>query len=219
MTSWIPNTANTNIIYDCSGYQNDGTIVSELSAAADSRRYDTAIQFSSTNYFKRTSLTSQIQTISFWAKWNVIPSGSGSASQSVIYVDYKSKTGFGLASSGLLCSSSGLSTNVYPRSLVAVNTWYHFVIVCPSGSANATRTLYINGVEQTKSSTTSNWTYSIDELQIGKRSTTSDGFNGQLSDFRMYVTALTADQVKQLYETSASIDASGNVYVRELKEV
>jgi hypothetical protein len=39
-----------------------------------------------------------------------------------------------------------------------------------------------------------------------------------MSDFRIYCTALTAEQVKELYDTSATIDKNGNIYVREVIE-
>ena len=40
----------------------------------------------------------------------------------------------------------------------------------------------------------------------------------QLSDFRVYSTALSADQVKEIYNTSMAIDNNGNIYARELVE-
>jgi len=39
------------------------------------------------------------------------------------------------------------------------------------------------------------------------------------SDFRIYATALTATQVAELYNTSMSIDSSGNIHARELVEL
>jgi hypothetical protein len=99
------------------------------------------------------------------------------------------------------------------------NTWYHFVIVCPNGASDVARKLYINGVEQTVTSNSNVWTSPGDKLNVGKRSTTSnDGFNGKISDFRMYSTALSADDILELYHTSASIDKSGSIYARELVE-
>lgn len=214
MTSWVPNAANTNNIYDSSGYSNNGTVIGSLTAAAGSPRYDIATQFPGTAYSTCTSPSSEARTISVWAKWDSIPSG-----QSIIYVDYKSKTGLGLMSTGILCSSCGLSSYTFSKSNIVANVWYHFVIVCPNGPADTARKLYINGVEQTATSSTSNWTHALDELQVGKRSTTSDGFSGKISDFRIYATALTAEQVADLYHTSMSVDSSGNIHARELKEV
>lgn len=43
-------------------------------------------------------------------------------------------------------------------------------------------------------------------------------FNGKLSDIRIYATALSAEDIKELYNTSASIDDHHNVYARELVE-
>jgi hypothetical protein len=54
------------------------------------------------------------------------------------------------------------------------------------------------------------------------------GYDGQssyactqtfLSDFRIYSTALTAEQVKELYDTSVSIDSFGNIHTREVVEI
>ena len=200
-------------ITDCSGLKYHGTKVNTLSPTTDTSRYDRSTSFPGTSYIKRTSPSAQAMTISLWAKWNSIPSG-----QSVIYVDYKSKTGLGLMSTGILCSSCGLQSYTFSKASIVANTWYHFVIVCPSGSSNAARNLYINGVKQTATSNQSNWSYAIDELQLGKRSTTSDGFNGKLNDFRIYATALSDADILDLYNESAAIDRNGNYYSREVIE-
>ena len=196
-------------IYDSSGYANSRTIVGALTAAAGSPKYSVATQFPGTVYINRPSSITSVQTVSIWAKWDSIPSG-----QSIIYVDQASKTGLGLMSSGILVNTNQTG-NTFSKSSIVANTWYHFVIVSPNGSSNATRKFYVNGVEQTATSSTSSWTYSLNELQLGKRSTTSDGFAGKLVDFRMYVTALTDTQIAELYRDSMIIDGSGNILPRE----
>ena len=44
-------------------------------------------------------------------------------------------------------------------------------------------------------------------------------FNGRLNDFRIYATALTAEDIKQLYESRARIDKNGNLYGSQFIEI
>ena len=193
------------IEYDCSGFCNNGTRTGTFTWTSDTPKYTVSQNCLGTNYIYLTPPSTEIQTMAVWVKWNSIPSG-----QSVILVDNGSGIGLGLYSGGILCSTSGAgSSYAFSKANLVANTWYHFVVVKTGAT---TRKLYINGVEQTANSSSSNWSYSVDQLQLGKRSTTSDGFVGKLSDFRAYVTALSADDVKSLYQNSAYIDSSGNVY-------
>ena len=42
---------------------------------------------------------------------------------------------------------------------------------------------------------------------------------GSLSDFRIYATTLSAEEILTLYKNSGIIDNNNNVYTREFKEV
>lgn len=201
-------------VYDNSGCGNNGTIVGSLETTMPSARYNYTTKFNGTSYIYTTSPCVEVKTVSLWVKWDTIPSG-----QSVVFLDAKSHIGLGLMSTGILCITSGLgSGNTFSKANLVANTWYHFVVVNPGGTTDIPRKLYINGIEQTATSNTSNWTYSIDQTQIGKRSTTSDGFVGSLNDVRLYSSVLTLEQILELYNTSASIDRSGNIYAREVNE-
>lgn len=204
---------NNNVI-DCSGYTREGEIIGNLTTNSDAPRYDYVTSFDGKSYIQITSPSVEVRSVSFWAKWNSIPSG-----QSVVFVDQKSKMGFGLMSTGILCSSNGTSTNTFNKTSIVANKWYHFVIVNTGTAPTSTnRDLFINGVKQIPTSNTSDWTFNIDYLQVGKRSTTSDGLVGSISDFRMYVTPLTDNDVMDLYSTSTSVDNFGNLHCYEVDE-
>jgi hypothetical protein len=53
----------------------------------------------------------------------------------------------------------------------------------------------------------------------GWDSGTSYNFNGQLSDFRLYATALSADDIKRLYNTPVSVSKIGQFFGCEFNEV
>jgi hypothetical protein len=81
----------------------------------------------------------------------------------------------------------------------------------------------VNGEEATGLASSSNnyWTQNTEDLQIGGKSdnmTNIPAFNGYISDFRMYAAPLSADQVKELYDTSAWIDNLGDVSAIMLRE-
>lgn len=213
-TPWCPNSSdalattmglNGTTEYDTSGFCNNGTRTGTFTWTSDTPKYNVSTKYTGSNYVYLTPPSTEVYTIALWAKWDTIPSD-----QSVIFVDNGSCMGLGLMSTGILCSTSeaGHSYTFSKSSLVA-DTWYHFVVV---KTGTTTRKLYINGVEQTATTNTAHWAYSVNQLQLGKRSTTSDGFAGQLSDFRAYATALSASDVKSLYQNNAYIDSSGNVY-------
>lgn len=205
---------NNNNVIDCSGYTREGEIIGNLTTNSDAPRYDYVTSFDGKSYIQITSPSVEVRSVSFWAKWDSIPSG-----QSVVFVDQKSKMGFGLMSTGILCSSNGISTNTFNKTSIVANKWYHFVIVNTGTAPTSTsRDLFINGVKQIPTSNASNWTFDIDYLQVGKRSTTSDGFVGSISDFRMYVTPLTDNDVMNLYSTSTSVDNFGNLHCYEVDE-
>lgn len=86
---------------DCSGYNRNGTFNNIINIVSDTARYSSAIEFPGTSYIKLTSPSTEVKTVSLWAKWNTIPSG-----QSIIYVDQKSKTGLGLASNGIIVNTN-----------------------------------------------------------------------------------------------------------------
>lgn len=203
------------VVYDCSGYNNDGTISGSLSLDSNTPRYDYSTSKASSSYIQSESLTEEARSVSFWCKWKTsVPSPS------VVFCDYKSKLAFGLGTNGIICSSQPLFTKEFQTPTLVADTWYHIVVVnTGDSSASTNRELYINGVKQTQLSSTNYWTFPNDVLDVGSRSNiASSGINGSISDFRMYTTALSDQDIIDLYNTSAYIDNGQNLHCYEFTE-
>lgn len=211
----------TSALTDCSGFGNDASVIVEddtqpaMSLVADTSRNECSTCFDGKTVFSAPSPTTEAKSVSFWFKCpNEIQQ------KFALFVDYKSGIGFGFGTNYVICSVN-TTANSFSKSLFTAGNWYHVVIVNPGTSpSNATRKLYVNGTEATGVSTNS-WTVTVDALEIGGRSTNLTGyppFDGYISDFRMYAAPLSADQVKELYDTSAWIDNLGDVSAIMLRE-
>lgn len=98
---------------------------------------------------------------------------------------------------------------------LTVGTWHHFAGTYSPSSGGA---VYLDGNLVGTKSANGAIVYSRSyPLNIGRY---SGGvyFDGQIDDVRIYATALSADDVKELYQTRASIDDKGNLFVGEINE-
>ena len=155
-------------------------------------------------------------TISFWVKPNASNGG-----YCCIMSPYNNPAGAGLWIA-TNCEGCGLwayrSKYTAGGSLLTAGTWYHAVYVFNKGTAK----WYLNGVEQTLTKNTyTDTTIPLLNNSIGN-TYTGTGWNtknyGSLSDFRIYATALSAADVKQLYDTAGFVDNTNNMYAYEFKE-
>ena len=223
----------SDIFYDCSGYQNNGQGVNVI-ANQISSRYGAGLSFSgSSSYIKVInnnwlSQGTKEMTINLWAKnsswatnthffsctetggFNTEPGNSGYLRFPIhVYTD-----------SAQSATAYKYDSNELQLSAIPTNEWVMLTWVY---DGTGTKT-YINGVLH---HTYTNTSYGIHfntnaRLFLGcEASTANPGtpyYNGQMSDFRMYSTAFTEAQIKELYNISATIDKAGNVYARELVE-
>lgn len=200
-----------NTVHDCSGYFNDGTVSGDLSAITGSPRYNIYTSNFGSNSIVRPSPSAEVKTISFWLK-------TPNKSNQIAFVDNLSGMSFGFYNNGnfILVIYGTYSNITYPSNDYIVNAWNHICLV-----KNSTVDLYINGVKQTISSYTNYWSNTNANLSIGNRQNNNMPLNATsgISDFRMYVTAFTPVQVKELYDTSVSIDSLGNVQARQLGDL
>ena len=204
-TSWAPNHndqewseygCDNNVIYDSSGYQNNGILNTSITVNSNTARYGRSSYFGNYNepniILQNTNILPALNncTVCWWGKYDT------------------TKT--------LLLT--GQNTSTYLAASDA-NTFYH--------AAAGSPVMYKNGVQGTYSCVAGTWDFyvlknvNLSSWTAMKINSYGSGWplKGYISDFRIYATALTDDQIKDLYNTSATIDNLGNIYTRELVEI
>ena len=221
-TPFVIGTRNETTVHDCSGYQNNGTIFRALNCIGNSPRYKISTHFTS-SIPSRIMLPSDMsclsgnneQTLSCWVRSSGL--GSGMTQSGLISLGY-GNTLF-LGTSGYyyrIDNGSGLGSigaNQNPHD----GNWHLVTATYKSGVAS----IYIDGVlKNSVSRTFSNRYINIGGNCIGTEVNNSPVYNlnGDISDIRMYATALSADDIKELYNTSAYISDNGTLLTYNLEE-
>lgn len=225
-TAWMPSKNDTlyamlgygTTEYDCSGYNNHGTKTDTITGNVNTARYDTSLYFpNKTKVYTLTGFPNMINpsfTLNFW----FMPFSS---------FDYSNFADI----CGLQCTTTGQDDTLCRLEIFENNyySWFRgFQITQSSLSAGILTkdawnmiTLASDGVK----------VYSylngvlVNSMDIIEWQPTGNfylgdiaGSSGQYSDCRIYATALSVDDITELYKTSAIIDNGNNVYAYELKE-
>lgn len=222
---FIENELCDTVVYDVSGNNYHGSV--ELDTAPvwnpDSKINDGSFYFNGTNAILfNHPLTQSIKnfTISCWVKYEDL-----SKTETVCTM----RTGIGLGVSLFKAnqrfrfddgeSGAQLTFSDYP---IPLNTWIHVVVTRTSSS----KKLYINGeLKQTVTDSIGgmNNIYNIGSIGASSVSGNVESLNnftkGNLSDFRMYTTALSDSDIKALYNKRFSIDDKGVFYSSALQEI
>ena len=218
-TPWCPNSAdelyntlglNDNIQYDTSGYGNNGTKVGTFDYDSDTPKYNISTVFSGSQYIvEPNEINTTDSTIALWIKSalntnaHVLDARNNSEVGKQPIYQY---TNGSIQAGG---NNAYVTTNT---GLLVANTWVHVALVQSGNSL----LVYKNGILfQTISCNNS----PIIKPTVGARLNFSNKYTGQLSDFRIYATALSAEDIKSLYNNSAYIDNHGNVYGAVYEEV
>ena len=218
-TSWSPSVTdtltttmdlNSTIEYDCSGFCNNGTRIGTFTWTSDTPKYQVSTHAvgSSTTHLEGPPLPAEAKTVTLWIKGNKSTNGA-------IFNDKTSGLQIGLLNSLLyinsLAATAGFTTTHWKD-----GQWNHVVAI----NNNGTRSLYVNGQPEIQSGANNYYIHNADNFWLWNRSYNNTyAWTGDLSDFRIYVTALSADDVKSLYNNSAYIDNQGNIYGAVYEEV
>ena len=223
-------------IEDNSGYNHHGTTIGEIeqltnsggrylnqtkwNCSAPTENSETGICYIQTSF----TLTTPLQmSITWWAKPE---NGYGSSTSHAAFCTSNNTsrptdqnlTAFHHRDAGFdIYPSDGSGVKRLTFNQYTANEWHHYAIIYDGTTAYA----YRDGVQTATVTVGTNKTLAtFTQLFIGysqaggvKRKTL-----GSYSDFRIYCTALNADDVLQLYHTSAKIDNKANFHTFEFNE-
>ncbi|TAL48239.1 LamG domain-containing protein, partial [archaeon] len=94
--------------------------------------------------------------------------------------------------------------NIFGNTALSANTWYH--VVTTFSNATGLLKIYINGIEDVSTTVSGKITTNTNPLIIGAfRGLPTDlqKFNGIIDDVRIYNRALSADEIKRLYQSTS----------------
>lgn len=228
-TPWAPKTgeplSNLNYVEDNSGYNHNGTITGTITVENNSPRYSISSYFNGSSYiltpagsFAWNDLTQL--TFAAWMKPTASMTGwrgsVGIAADTSQVARGIAITDYGNEFRGTYTNGSTYVTVATGKTLTQ-NEWHH----C-AGTLNGTEfKLYFDG-ELVKTQAIDWGTATLNtgaRFEVGVDLPGSDEkFTGNYSDIRCYCTTLTADDILQLYHTSAKVDNKQNFHTFELVE-
>lgn len=209
----IGGTRTSTTVYDLSGYDNNGTINANLQIVNESSRYDKSTLFDGIN----SSITvpynainpSAIFTLNLWFKKNAL----GSKNYETLFggpSGFEMDTRANNASTLSLYMASVRGGNVF--SPFNFGEWY--MITMTRDGVN--EKYYVNGVlkKTIEAKAMPTGTYYIGAWKTAAQ----QNYYGEISDFRIYATILSDDDITELYNTSAFICNNGSVASYEFNE-
>ena len=203
---------------DVSGYGYNGAISGTLTFNTDSPRYSGSTIFD-TGYFKGTNfplnVNSDAFTISCWFK--------PTRSVNMAILNDRVTTGDGLSLFFMSDNQFRFDTGSSYQWVVGtgvLNKWHHVVVTWDKNTE--TKEFYLNGVLVDSTSNYGTLANLGNTFTIGRSNYNGNiqdnQIYGSMSDFRIYATALSANDIKELYQTAAFIDNKNDVYAYEFKE-
>lgn len=211
----------SNKLCDTSGYGYHGTCTnaSRPVITTDSPRRTRCVKFDTTSKYVRISNLPALGNNYTFAWWGWWPNSTAA----IMFWGYTNGNRYNMyrSSSKLYNNTSDGSQNPFYTTgttvapAVGLGTWAHYAIT-GDGTSNK---LYVNGSLYATAKTFKAITGTKITMPGWDTGKSYKGAGTEISDFRIYSTTLSAEDVRQLYEVSAKIDDSGNLHSYEFDEL
>lgn len=225
------NGSSANTVYDASGYKNNGVSQVDYGLAVDTNsirhKYCTYFNSGINNYFRApitisTNLSTVTMSVWIRSKSGVAGYGSYHTPLSINGREYefsieKTNSGGGYFRNGFYCNGSRV-VNTTPGPDIITDKKWHMITATYDGTAIRR---YVDGVEVQTQAASGTLNGGSKTIYGGTLGTDTSLYTKELyqSDMRIYATALSAADIKELYEVSGHIDNTGKLYSYELVEV
>lgn len=217
-TSWTPAPEDDasfydNVIYDTSGYCNNGSVTDSTCPtwSSDTPRYKGSYVFNGNKQVIDTSNVFHQEdiTISFWFKR--LKDTNTRQFLFTIWEGFSCElTADDIPLFRIATDVSHAVDALSDKKITVNDGWTHFCGVYKNGEYSK---IYINGQLKKSVSSASKIYWNIHSSKIGIYSSLNTYYNGQISDVRIYATALSDSDILELYQSSASVDNNGNLMV------
>lgn len=208
------------VVYDASGNGYNGEVQGVLKYANNAPKYDKSTNFSSVGAIRYIPSPLSTTMDSFtWTGW-VYPTTTGNMAL------YNHRTAVGNGVSIFLLNGTKLRFDTgeesqFTVSGISTNKW-NFIACVYDATANK-KEVYINGISVGSTDSIGNLNTIGTYASIGASSTggTANGGNqvyGNMSDIRIYATALKINDIKSLYQTGAYIDNQDSLGAYDFQE-
>lgn len=223
VTPYVFGERNDLLVRDTSGFKYNGTVVGRLTVNTDTPKYLSSTYFNSAGYIKNDSfgVTINTFTLNMWVK------PKSMSSQHFLFGTFDNQTGNGIgiwrdtgtpAKYNCLIRSASESSYSNLAITTTLNNWNMITLVY----TGAIYIRYLNGVEQGRATYGSNGVITNPNFMVGNSkyngTPASENEEAFISDVRFYATALSVDDIKELYSSSASIANNGTVMCYEFNE-
>lgn len=200
-----------NVIYDTSGYCNNGSVTDSTCPtwSSDTPRYKGSYVFNGNkqvidtpNVFHQEDIT-----ISFWFKR--LKDTNTRQFLFTIWEGFSCElTADDIPLFRIATDVSHAVDALSDKKITVNDGWTHFCGVYKNGEYSK---IYINGQLKKSVSSASKIYWNIHSSKIGIYNSLNIYYNGQISDVRIYATALSDSDILELYQSSASVDNNGNL--------